>query len=115
MEESSFSQYVRPYDGMLEIPNEPFFADEHGENVVGYSIRVDQYRFTEWYCFNRTTATPDWSDIWGTELYNHIESRSVVFFNDENVNSVAEQPEMKSKIEELRQMIKDGWQAALPP
>ena len=32
-----------------------------------------------------------------------------------NVNSVAEQPEMKSKIEELRQMIKDGWQAALPP
>ena len=108
---AAFSQYARPYDGMLEIPNEPSFADEHGENVMGYSVRVDQYRFTEWYRFNRTTATPDWSDIWGTELYNHTES--VVFFNDENVN-LAEQPEMKSKIEELRQMIKDGWRAALP-
>ena len=46
---ATFSQYARPYDGMLEIPNEPSFADEHEENVMGHSIRVDQYRFTEWY------------------------------------------------------------------
>ena len=110
---AAFSQYSRPSAGMTVVPNEPpYSSNEHGENVMGYSLRVDQYHFIEWYRFNRTTATPDWNDIWGTELYNHTEP--VVFFNDENVN-LAKQPEMKSVIEELRQMIKDGWRAALPP
>ena len=110
---AAFSQYSRPSAGMTVIPNEPAYSkDEHGENVMGYSLRVDQYHFIEWYRFNRTTATPDWSNIYGTELYNHTEP--VVFFNDENVN-LAKRPEMKSMIKDLRQMIKDGWRAAMPP
>ena len=110
---AAFSQYSRPSAGMTVIPNEPAFSkDEHGENVMGYSLRVDQYHFIEWYRFNRTTATPNWTDIWGTELYNHTEP--VVFFNDENVN-LANQPGMKSLVEELRKMIQDGWRAVLPP
>ena len=109
---AAFSQYARPAGGMSEIPNKPPFSNnEHGENVMGYSLRVDQYHFIEWYRFNRTTATPDWSEIWGTELYNHTEP--VVFFNDENVN-LANRPEMKSLVEELRKMVKDGWRAAQP-
>ena len=109
---AAFSQYSRPSAGMTVIPNEPAFSkDEHGENVMGYSLRVDQYHFIEWYRFNRTTATPNWTDIWGTELYNHTEP--VVFFNDENVN-LANQPGMKSLVEELRKMIQDGWRAAQP-
>ena len=110
---AAFSQYSRPSAGMTVIPDKPSFSkDEHGENVMGYSLRVDQYHFIEWYRFNRSTATPDWDEIWGTELYNHTEP--VIFFNDENVN-LADKPEMKSLVEELRKMIKDGWRAALPP
>ena len=109
---AAFSQYSRPSAGMTVIPDKPSFSkDEHGENVMGYSLRVDQYHFIEWYRFNRSTATPDWDEIWGTELYNHTEP--VIFFNDENVN-LADKPEMKSLVEELRKMIKDGWRAALP-
>ena len=110
---AAFSQFARPSVGMSVIPNKPPFSkDEHGESVMGYSLRVDQYHFIEWYRFNRSTATPDWDEIWGTELYNHTEP--VIFFNDENVN-LAGKPEMKSLVEELRKMIKDGWRAALPP
>ena len=109
---AAFSQYPRPSQGMTQIPNEPAYSDAHQEDVMGYTIRVEQYRFTEWYGFNRTTATPDWNDIWGTELYNHTEP--VVFFNDENKNLAGNQ-EMLSVIKELRQMLQAGWRAALPP
>ena len=110
---AAFSQYSRPSAGMTVIPNEPPYSkSEHGEDVMGYSLRVDQYHFIEWYRFNRTTATPNWSEIWGTELYNHTEP--VLFFNDENVN-LAKQPEMQNMVKELRKMIQDGWRAALPP
>ena len=97
---------------MTIIPNKPAFnAAEHNESVMGYSIRVDQYRFTEWYRFNRTTATPNFTDIWGTELYNHTEP--TVFFNDENIN-MAHQSDMQGLVHTLRIMLHAGWRAALP-
>ena len=84
---AAFSQYSRPSSGMSKIPDEPpFSSSEHGESVMGYSLRVDQYHFIEWYHFNRTTATPNWDKVYGTELYNHTEP--VVFFDDENVNQM---------------------------
>ena len=109
---AAFSQYSRPAAGMQVIPNEPpFDKTEHSENVMGYTMRVEQYRFTEWYRFNRTTATPNFTDIWGTELYNHTEP--TVFFNDENIN-MAHQPDMQDLVKSLRKMLQAGWRAAMP-
>ena len=110
---AAFTQYPRPQRGMIQIPNEPpYVLDEHNETVMGYTVRVDQYRFTEWYHFNRTTATPNWTDIWGTELYDHTEP--TVFFNDENTNMV-NNPEKQDLVKELRKVLQAGWRAALPP
>ena len=109
---AAFSQYPRPWVGFPAIPNRPPFPPRTPEAVMGYTIRVDSYRFTEWYGFDNKTGTPNFDDIWGTELYNH--THPVVFFNDENVN-LAVKPEMKSVVEELRHMVQAGWQAALPP
>ena len=108
----AFSQYARPGSGLTSIPGHPPFDNEHGENVMGYTIRVDQYRFTEWVRFNRTTAMPHWDDVWGTELYNHTEPTT--FFNDENAN-LANDPDMQPVVKELRQLLHAGWRAALPP
>ena len=109
---AAFSQYPRPSEGMTVIPNEPAFNHgENNENVMGYTIRVDQYRFTEWYRFNRTTATPNFTDIWGTELYNHTEP--TVFFDDENIN-MAHQPDMQDLVHSLRKMLQAGWRTTLP-
>ena len=99
-------------DGMTSLPNKPpFNSTEHEENVMGYSVRVDQYRFTEWYRFNRTTAIPNFTDIWGTELYNHTEP--TVLFDDENIN-MAHQPDMQDLVHSLRKTLQAGWRAALP-
>ena len=108
-----FSQYPRPSAGLSVIPNEPDFPSNNAdEAVMGYTMRVDEYRFTEWYRFDHVKGKPDFDDIWGTELYNHTEP--VVFFNDENVN-LAAKPEMKSLVEELRHMLQAGWRDVVPP
>ena len=109
----AFSQYPRPNSGLHEIPGHPpFVPSEHGENVMGYTVRVDKYRFTEWYKFDRTTSKPNFDQIWGTELYEHTNTES--FFNDENVN-LADKPEMKETVTEIRKILQAGWRAALPP
>ena len=96
----AFSQFPRPYAGLSSIPGKPpFKPSNHGEEVMGYALRVDTYRFVEWYGFDRDSAKPNWSDVWGTELYNH--TMLVKFFNDENVN-LANKENMKDKVAELR-------------
>ena len=79
---------------------------------MGYTMRTDKYRFTEWYSFDRTTSKPDYNTVWGTELYDH--STPTINFNDENVN-LAKKPEMKSTVDELRKALQAGWREALPP
>jgi arylsulfatase A-like enzyme len=105
----SFSQYPRP-NSIRDIPGHPPLT--HPESVMGYTVRVDKYRFTEWYQFDRTTSTPNFDIKWGTELYDHSQANN--FFDDENVN-LADKPEMKETVNELRQMLHAGWRAALPP
>ena len=109
----AFSQFSRPDSGLSSIPGKPpFKSSNHGEDVMGYALRVDAYRFVEWYGFDRDTAKPNWSDVWGTELYNH--TMPVKFFNDENEN-LAKQESMKDKVAELRKMLQAGWRVAMPP
>ena len=110
---AAFSQFSRPYAGLSSIPGKPPFDKEnHGEDIMGYSIRVDQYRFTEWYKFDRNAAKADFGQIWGTELYDH--TQPTVFFNDDNTN-MANDPNMQETVAELRKMLQEGWRNAMPP
>lgn len=109
----AFSQYPRPAQGFPSIPEHPAFPiKEKQESVMGYTVRVDKYRFTEWYRFNHTTSTPHFDQIWGTELYDHSNASSS-FFNDENTN-IASEMAMRDKVQELRKLVQAGWRAALP-
>lgn len=110
---AAFSQFPRPYVGLSSIPNKPSFkASNKLEDVMGYALRVDTYRFVEWYGFDREAAKPNWTDIWGTELYNH--TMPVRSFNDENEN-LANLANMTEKVQDFRKMLQAGWRAAMPP
>ena len=110
---AAFSQFARPTSGLNRIPNKPpFDPDNLGEDVMGYSIRLDLWRFVEWYSFNRTSATPDFNTIWGTELYNHTLTTEV--FNDDNVNLAAD-PKMSVMVQDLKKVLQAGWRKAMPP
>ena len=73
--------------------------------------RCTQWRYTEWVRFNDSTATPNWTDVWGQELYNH--GQQTVNFNDENVN-MAYSKGTEGIIAELKKMLISGWRGALP-
>ena len=84
-----FSQYPRPAGGFQILPGKPAFEkNNRGEAVMGYSMRVDQYRFIDWYKFDHTSAMPDFNNIWDTELYDH--SQLTEFFNDDENTNMAD-------------------------
>ena len=66
--------------------------------AMGYSLRTDRYRFTEW-------STGDFREH---ELYDHQKDPG------ENVN-VAKDPAYAKQISELTKLLQAGWKAALPP
>ena len=70
-----------------------------------------QYRYTEWVRFNHTTAVADWTDVWGRELYDH--TLPTDFFDDENAN-IVDQPAMKETVQQLHEMLREGWRSAMP-
>lgn len=78
---AAFSQYPRP------------------GNIMGYTMRTDRYRYTEW-------AEPG-KDPVGVELYDYK--------TDPKGNvSIAYLPENKELAAKLSKMLHDGWKSAVP-
>merc|ERR1712066_996491 len=57
---------------------------------MGYTMRTDRYRYTEWVRWNGTTLSPIWSDLKAVELYDHKDDVGAWTDADkyENVNLV---------------------------
>ncbi len=70
-----------------------------GKNM-GYSMRTDRYRYTEW-------GEPGKEPV-GVELYDHEKDP------DENVN-IALRPENNELVKKLSETLHAGWRRALPP
>ena len=83
-----FSQYPRPGDYM------------------GYTMRTDRYRYTEWVKFNRKTVTPSWNECSGVELYDHA------IDPQENVNK-ANDKSYKSRRKSLSDVLHKGWRPVI--
>ncbi|MGI5818533.1 MAG: sulfatase [Armatimonadota bacterium] len=81
---AAFSQYPRAGD------------------VMGYSMRTDRHRYTEW------QAARGAGEVIATELYDHEVDPG------ENVN-IAAREENAGLLLELSAMLAEGWQGALPP
>lgn len=72
---------------------------------MGYSIKTQQYRYTEWVKFNISTFTPNWKKVYGRELYDHyIDSQ-------ENMN-IADRSELSEIVQNLRHKLILGWRYA---
>lgn len=71
---------------------------------MGYSIRTDQYRYTEWIRFK--SLAPDWSRVYAVELYDYkIDS-------GENLN-LADRPELNDIKKNLSKQLRAGWRNSL--
>lgn len=76
------------------------FSQYPRSGAMGYTIRTDRYRYTEW-----RSKKP--GPLLGVELYDHQQDP------EENVN-LAGRPECKEVIEQLAAQLKAGWQGAKP-
>ncbi|XP_063530604.1 iduronate 2-sulfatase [Cydia strobilella] len=62
------SQYPRPSVYPTKNSDKPKLKNI---KIMGYSIRTNNYRYTEWVSFNHTLFTKDWNKLYGLELYDH--------------------------------------------
>ncbi|ESO94039.1 hypothetical protein LOTGIDRAFT_153520 [Lottia gigantea] len=83
-----FSQYPRSTDG---------------HNVMGYTMRTDRYRYTEWPEF---TGSPDykplWGNVFGIELYDHN-------VDPEENHNRAYDLKYSAVRQRLTKQLHDGW------
>jgi iduronate 2-sulfatase len=77
-----------------------------GQFAMGYSMRTPRYRLTEWRTRDSMYA-PNNDEVVGLELYDYLEDP------DETVNR-AGLPENAALVKELREVLRGGWQKALP-
>ena len=86
--QAAFSQFPRPwmYQGEPE--------------VMGYTMRTDRYRYTEWILFRSGESL-------ACELYDHQDDNA-------EIRNVADNPIYSHIRENLSDMLRRGWQAARP-
>ncbi|XP_071095240.1 iduronate 2-sulfatase-like [Haliotis cracherodii] len=93
---ATFSQYARIGNGI------------DGDSVIGFSMRTEMYRYTEWINFKGMPIyEPMWEQLQGVELYDHTKDP------EENWNR-ADDPAYKDVRVELSRSLQLGWRGALP-
>lgn len=99
MKTVAFTQYPRPSAFPQKNSDKPRLKKI---KIMGYSIRTNRFRYTEWVRFNTTTCLPNWHESIVAELYDHINDP------DENENLI-DIPGLNVMKSILRKRLKLGW------
>ena len=89
------------HDPAREWKRAAFSQYPRGGGVMGYSMRTDRYRYTEW------KAERGAGEVVATELYDHEADPA------ENVNTAGHE-ENAALVTQLSGWLAEGWQGALP-
>src|SRR5688572_31340024 len=95
---------------LMEDPKRPWktaaFSQypRQGDKVMGYSIRTERYRYTEW---QSDWRTPDGAKVVARELYDHHS-------DPRETCNIADRAEHKKLVDDLSEQLKAGWRAAAP-
>ena len=102
------------------IANAPDWQYNNCEDVpvrnisfMGYSVRTGtaasaaggEYRFTEWYSWDREACTARFEDVRGTELYNHSGIAIVGDFDSAENENIAAAPGSAAVVQALRALL----------
>jgi len=103
----AYSQFPRP-----EHPNKPDLScvalgwvdNQTCPDKMGYSVRVEKYRYTLWVGFNKSTGVANLTDVHAEELYDHSDAPVPTSYLMETIN-VAHDPVYASTAKTLRAKI----------
>ena len=101
---AAFSQYPRPAYYPREDSDKPRLANI---TLMGYSMRTDKYRYTEWVGFDHHNFIGNWTDLKASELYI-LDSDPLEDHNQ------ASNPVHMVLVKKLSRMLHQGWRHALP-
>lgn len=97
--EMAFSQYPRPglYPTMQPNSDRPKLAQIQ---IMGYSVRLQRFRYTMWVPFNASDFIPDWRVLHAEELYDH-------WIDPNEKMNLSSRREFNHLIDFLRQIVVD--------
>ena len=79
-----------------------------GNSIMGYTIRTDKFRYTEWPAFQHAPIyKPLWNMLRGVELYDHE-------IDPEENHNVFKDPAYAQIRKQLSEALHAGWRDALP-
>ena len=84
-------------------------AAEDEPRVMGYAMRTRRWRYIEWVGFDKSTGTPDWADVRGTELYDHTEKDTVQ--NVAEARNLVADSSLSGTVAALSKQLRAGWRA----
>jgi iduronate 2-sulfatase len=86
----------------------PHYTGSGQRFCMVYSMRTEQYRYTEWVKYDYSKRVPsNWDDLCAVELYDH-------HVDPLETKNIAEDAQMKGVRADLSKKIRAGWSAALP-
>ena len=101
---AAYSQFAKP---SREAPFEFWPTPARNETeIMGYSVRTDQWRYTCWFGFDGATVTPNRDEILGRELYDHRGDPGELDWRGEHVNLAGKQ-EHSATVASLHKMALD--------
>ena len=110
----AFSQYAKklgPFDGRPHAWNVCLMCNETGKSAadyMGYSVRSDEWRYTEWHVYDTTTGVAMWTkgSVAAVELYDHRGDNGDNFDAFENRNLAAStNPAALAAVADLRPVL----------
>jgi iduronate 2-sulfatase len=99
---AAFSQFAKPYrDRPYLIWPTPL---RNETQIMGYSVRVDSWRYTCWFGFDGQRVVPRTHDILGRELYDHRGDSGELDWKGEHIN-VVDEPQHAPLVQRLHQVV----------
>ncbi|CAG9791785.1 unnamed protein product [Diatraea saccharalis] len=92
----AISQYPRPSVYPKSDTDKPRLKDI---TIMGYSLRTNRYRYTEWISFNNTQFTKNWKLLYGLELYDHQK-------DPDEANNLYLAPKYKNTVKKLSMILR---------
>ena len=80
----------------------PHFVNDDRSWCMGFSMRTEKYRFTQWVGYDYKTSGADWTQICGVELYDHE-------VDPNETKNLANDVSLTKTIQKLREQLKAGW------
>lgn len=118
LREYAFSQFAKDSIHSAELQQKVLWGEctrcnRNDIEAMGYSVRSDAWRLTEWVAWNQSSWQPMWSEQVGLELYDHEGDFGEDLDKSAPEANVAADSKHKDVVEKLRQVLRQQFTPGL--